>query len=164
MMLMDIESVDDYYRLRNIASVVIAVLMLSLLLFFKCVGELRPAFPPTESSGGIMNTDAFLAPSAKASLPTTIRVKVWIHGEYLPIKACELDPDGDRGALPAKPVDMRLWREIGAEGPGTGLYFDIPWTDLESAQSVLTVHCLKGNYESVIFVSIPALQPWPDKS
>jgi hypothetical protein len=90
-----------------------------------------------------------------------VRVKVWTVSVLLPITSAELDPDGDRGTLPTRALDVTQWKDAGDDRVAS-FYFDIPWDGPESAQPVLTVHSAKGNYTTTFYVNAASLQPWPE--
>jgi hypothetical protein len=143
-----------------IAILVILVIAVGVAFYFM---RPKPVVGPLSPPKDFIKASAFLSPGAQAKLPTTVRVRVWVREDLLPVKSAEIDPDGDRGPKPDKALDTLQWKDAGGT-PGT-YYFDLPWDGPESAQAVIIVHAgsnnKTSNIETTFYVNIPSLQPWP---
>jgi hypothetical protein len=146
-------------KMQRIISITVAVLLIAAAAAYY-VMRTDEKKPPPANTEMLFRASAFLAPGAQASLPTNVRVKVTVSSNLLPISSAELDPDGDRGTMPTRTLDISLWQDAGIDGTGTNLYFDIPWDAPAEAQPLLVVHSAKGNYVTPFYVNVASLQPW----
>jgi hypothetical protein len=148
-------------RIRLIIALVLAAIATVVAMLMLNHGRENPVQPPAAPEIKF-HAGVFLAPGAIAELPTTIRLKVWLSSDLLPVTSAEIDTDGDQGPLKPTSLDVSLWEAAGDEGTMSTLFFDIPWASPDSAQPTLTVHCAKGNYETQCNVNPNSLQPWPE--
>ena len=119
--------------------------------------EQPPLSAPMEP---FFTAQAFLAPSAPKTVPTTVRFRLWVRNDRLPVEAVSIDPD-DQGPMPRRALDMSLLRSLGVENGGTAYYIDFAWEGPENTQSVINVECSGGNYTTAVYVTPSALESLP---
>lgn len=136
----------------------LAVALCASLVLGACgtAGNLEPPLPV----GFIVEVLSYLAPGEDAEFPITVRIRLFMLDEYLPVHSATFDPDAGG---PSAPVGVEL-HAIGKSGPSnrrTSYYFDYEWDGPDDVIATVTVATAGGSFDGATRLRLDTLPPWP---
>jgi hypothetical protein len=101
----------------------------------------------------------YLAPGASESFPTTVRLKVEILDDKLPLHSISFDPDAD-GPLAPQAVTPIPANKMPPFADYTGYFFDFIWEGPDGTTTYVVVDCAGGIYTSPVDLFLDHLFTW----